>query len=180
MFKAILCVIGTAGFCIILNVSKSKFLPAVLGGVVSAFTAALLENNGAGLFKTILVSMIALCAYSEIAARLLKAPVSVIMIPGSIPLLPGGSLYYMMRYLVHFDSRMSSLFFDFFNYFFTRFSRTPIPSISQRTRSPSARYLGGSKPMPTPAGVPIAMIVPALSVIPWDSSEMTSATPKII
>lgn len=106
MFKAILCVIGTAGFCIILNVSKSKFLPAVLGGVVSAFTAALLENNGAGLFKTILVSMIALCAYSEIAARLLKAPVSVIMIPGSIPLLPGGSLYYMMSYLVHFDSRM--------------------------------------------------------------------------
>lgn len=106
MFKAILCVIGTAGFCIILNVSKSKFLPAVLGGVVSAFTAALLENNGAGLFKTILVSMIALCAYSEIAARLLKAPVSVIMIPGSIPLLPGGSLYYMMSYLVHFDSYM--------------------------------------------------------------------------
>lgn len=106
MFKAILCVIGTAGFCIILNVSKSKFLPAVLGGVVSAFTAALLENNGAGLFKTILVSMIALCAYSEIAARLIKAPVSVIMIPGSIPLLPGGSLYYMMSYLVHFDSRM--------------------------------------------------------------------------
>lgn len=106
MFKAILCVIGTAGFCIILNVSKSKFLPAVLGGVVSAFTAALLENNGAGLFKTILVSMIALCAYSEIAARLLKAPVSVIMILGSIPLLPGGSLYYMMSYLVHFDSHM--------------------------------------------------------------------------
>lgn len=106
MFKALLCVIGTAGFCIILNVSKSTFLPAVIGGAVSAFTAALLESNGAGLFKTILISMIALCAYSEVAARLLKTPVSVIMIPGSIPLLPGGSLYYMMSYLVHFNSDM--------------------------------------------------------------------------
>lgn len=106
MFKALLCVIGTAGFCIILNVSKSTFLPAVIGGAVSAFTSALLESNGAGLFKTILISMIALCAYSEVAARLLKTPVSVIMIPGSIPLLPGGSLYYMMSYLVHFNSDM--------------------------------------------------------------------------
>lgn len=106
MFKAFLCVLGTVGFCVILNVSKSKFLLAVFGGVISAFTAALLEMNGAGLFKTILVSMIALCAYSEIAARLFKTPASVIMIPGSIPLLPGGSLYYMMSYLVHFNSEM--------------------------------------------------------------------------
>lgn len=106
MFKALLCVIGTAGFCIVLNVSKSTFFPAVLGGAVSAFAAALLEMSGAGIFKTILISMVALCTYSEIAARVFKTPVSVIMIPGSIPLLPGGSLYYMMSYLVHFNSDM--------------------------------------------------------------------------
>ena len=34
---------------------------------------------------------------------------------------------------------------------------------------------GGSNPMPTPAGVPVAMMVPARRVMPWDSSEITEA-----
>lgn len=106
MLKAILCVLGTAGFCIILNVSKSKLAVAVLGGAICAFTAAFLENAGAGVFKSTLLAMITLCAFSEIAARVVKAPASIIMIPGSIPLLPGGSLYYMMSYLVHFNAEM--------------------------------------------------------------------------
>ena len=42
----------------------------------------------------------------------------------------------------------------------TSFSRTPIPSISMRTTSPAFRYFGGSKPMPTPAGVPVAITSP--------------------
>ena len=37
----------------------------------------------------------------------------------------------------------------------------PIPSISQVTTSPVFKNFGGSNPIPTPAGVPIAMIVPA-------------------
>ncbi len=106
MFKALLCVLGTVGFCVVLNVSKSRFAVAVTGGAVSAFTFALLENAGAGIFKATLIAMIALCAFSELAARLVKTPASVIMIPGSIPLLPGGSLYYMMSFLVHFDIEM--------------------------------------------------------------------------
>ena len=44
----------------------------------------------------------------------------------------------------------------------TVFSRTPMPSISMRTTSPCLRYRGGSKPMPTPAGVPVAMMSPVL------------------
>ena len=106
MLKAVLCVLGTAGFCVILHVSKSKFAIAVFGGAVSAFTAALFEYAGAGIFKSTLIAMIALCAFSEVAARVVKTPASVIMIPGSIPLLPGGSLYYMMSFLVHLNSEM--------------------------------------------------------------------------
>ena len=69
MLKAVLCVLGTAGFCVILHVSKSKFAIAVFGGAVSAFTAALFEYAGAGIFKSTLIAMIALCAFSEVAAR---------------------------------------------------------------------------------------------------------------
>ena len=50
----------------------------------------------------------------------------------------------------------------------------PIFSISQVTMSPDLRNFGGLKPMPTPAGVPVAMIVPASRVMPCDSSAMIS------
>ena len=41
-----------------------------------------------------------------------------------------------------------------------RFSIAPMPSISMRTTSPRGEPRGGSKPMPTPAGVPVAMTSP--------------------
>ena len=51
-----------------------------------------------------------------------------------------------------------------------------MPSISQVTTSPFFKNCGGVKPIPTPAGVPVAMIVPARSVMPRVSSAMISAT----
>ena len=48
----------------------------------------------------------------------------------------------------------------------TGFFSVPIPSITHSTTSPGLRNLGGSKPIPTPAGVPVAMMVPAFRVMP--------------
>lgn len=59
----------------------------------------------------------------------------------------------------------------------TGFFSVPIPSIMHSTTSPGLRNLGGSKPIPTPAGVPVAMMVPALRVMPRLSSLTTSAIP---
>ena len=42
----------------------------------------------------------------------------------------------------------------------------PMPSISMRTTSPARSQRGGLKPMPTPAGVPVAMMSPGSSVMP--------------
>ena len=47
----------------------------------------------------------------------------------------------------------------------TGFSTVPIPSTSQRTRSPGSRNTGGSRNTPTPDGVPVAMRSPGSSVI---------------
>lgn len=46
----------------------------------------------------------------------------------------------------------------------TRFSMAPIPSISQRTISPELRKRGGSIPIPTPSGLPVAIRSPGSSV----------------
>lgn len=47
--------------------------------------------------------MIAICVYSEVLARIIKTPANVILIPSTIPLLPGGNLYYTLSYIINFD-----------------------------------------------------------------------------
>ena len=66
-----------------------------------------------------------------------------------------------------------------FGYYLIVLVILPIPSISQVTVSPGFKKFGGTKPMPTPAGVPVAIMVPAFSVIPCDNSEIMCAISKI-
>lgn len=44
-----------------------------------------------------------------------------------------------------------------------------MPSMEHSTTSPGFRNFGGSKPMPTPDGVPVEMMVPGSSVMPEDN-----------
>lgn len=105
MLEAVTCVLGTFGFCIILKVPPSKLFFATLGGAVSAAVSVYLSYAGAGVFKSVFIAMLAVSVYSEIIARLIKTPSAIILIPASIPLLPGGSFYYMMSWLVHFNAQ---------------------------------------------------------------------------
>ena len=52
---------------------------------------------------TIVVSVL-----SEVLARVLKAPATIFLIIGIIPLVPGGGLYYTMDYLINGDYPMFS------------------------------------------------------------------------
>ncbi len=44
-----------------------------------------------------MIASMIVCLWSELMARKLKAPTNIFMIPGIIPLLPGGTLYYTME-----------------------------------------------------------------------------------
>ena len=52
----------------------------------------------------------------------------------------------------------------------TVFLNTPIPSTTQTTSSPSFRNFLGLKPIPTPAGVPVAIMSPGFKVTPFENS----------
>ena len=54
-----------------------------------------------------------------------------------------------------------------------------MPSISMRTRSPRFRNFGGSKPMPTPPGVPVAITSPGTSVTPAEIASISAGMPKM-
>lgn len=103
MLEVITCVLGTLGFCIILNVSKRMLFYSVFGGFISSVLLVLLTKLGAGTFEAVFISMLVISVYSEVLSRITKTPANIILLPASIPLLPGGSLYYMMSFLVHFD-----------------------------------------------------------------------------
>lgn len=55
---------------------------------------------------------------------------------------------------------------------------TPSPSIETSTTSPSVSHLGGFMPRATPPGVPVRIIDPFSSVVPWLTNATISRTPN--
>ena len=97
------CIIGTFGFSVLLKVSKQKLIFTTLGGALSAVISYFLTQSGKGIFTSTFFAMAAICIYSELLARIIKTPANVILLPSTIPLLPGGSLYYTLSCLIHSD-----------------------------------------------------------------------------
>jgi uncharacterized membrane protein YjjB (DUF3815 family) len=94
-------IIGTLGFCSILNVPKNKIFWVGIGATISSITFTILNVNiGLNIFTSTLIASLSIGIYSEIMARILKTPSTIILLPSTVPLLPGGSLYYTMNYLV--------------------------------------------------------------------------------
>lgn len=95
--------IGTLGFSIFFRVRAAHLPAATLGGVLSWTCYLLVSRAGGTIFFSTLVSALAVCLWAETMARLRKAPATVFLVPGIIPLLPGSTLYYAMDALVTKD-----------------------------------------------------------------------------
>lgn len=106
MLEITTCIIGTFAFSVLLKVSKQKLIFTTLGGALSAVISYFLIQSGKGIFTATFFAMIAICIYSEALARLIKTPANVILLPSTVPLLPGGSLYYTLSCLIHSDKEM--------------------------------------------------------------------------
>ena len=89
--------IASVAFAIIFGVNKNRLLWAGIGSILTFTIYYILEEN---LFVAAIVSAIFTALYSEISARVHKAPTLVFLITGVIPTVPGRYLYNTMRYLV--------------------------------------------------------------------------------
>ena len=105
MLEITICILGTFGFSVLLKVSKQKLIYTVLGGAISASISYFLMVKGYGIFSATFFAMVAICIYSEALAIIIKTPANIILLPSTIPLLPGGSLYYTLSYLLHSDRK---------------------------------------------------------------------------
>ena len=92
--------IACASFCFIFQVRKPLFiLLCSLNGALSWLVYLLTDFFPAEAARYF-VATIAVSALAEILARLLKAPATIFLVIGIIPLVPGGGLYYTMSHLL--------------------------------------------------------------------------------
>ena len=93
--------IGTAGYCLNVNIKRNKIIYGCVGGVLSTFLYCVFVEAGLSLLMQNLIPAAVVTFYAEILARIVKAPATVFLIPSIIPLVPGGRLYYTMRAIVY-------------------------------------------------------------------------------
>ncbi len=105
--------IGAVGFSLLFSVPPQRFFYAVICGVLgwACYLATEQLIPASWSISPVLAASFAggvsCTCYAEVMARINKTPTTVFLIPGLIPLVPGGSLYYTMAYLVQRDYDMA-------------------------------------------------------------------------
>ena len=93
-------VISSFGFGIYFKVNLKKLPFIALGGFLGWFVYNVSIYAGAKIFFSAMLATASLVVYSEILARVLKAPANTVLIPSIVPLLPGRWLYEMMSCII--------------------------------------------------------------------------------
>lgn len=88
--------VATMGFGILFNIKGKNLIFAGIGGAIAWLVYKLGLSSGLSDIGSLFVSSLIFSAYSEICARVLKTPVTTIVVCALIPLVPGGGMYYTM------------------------------------------------------------------------------------
>lgn len=92
--------IGAVCFAVLFNVRGKRLGLIAIASALSWLGYVLCDMGGAGLFWAIFCGTTVAGMISEVLARVVKAPVLMLLVPILIPLIPGGTLYHMMSNLV--------------------------------------------------------------------------------
>lgn len=95
--------IATAGFCLLYHLQRRILALAALGGAL-AWGVYLLGGcvTSNDIMRSFLAALL-VSAYAELLARVKRAPVTAFLIPGILPLVPGGGIYYTMEFCIRGD-----------------------------------------------------------------------------
>ncbi|MBE7091851.1 MAG: threonine/serine exporter [Clostridiales bacterium] len=98
--------VGSFGFALLYNIKLKRILPCSLGGMLAWGVYLAINHLMHNLFFAVFLASAFASFYSEISARVLKAPTTIFTIPALIPLVPGSSLFYTMQNAVlnHWDN----------------------------------------------------------------------------
>ena len=95
IIQLITALLGAAGFALLWNVEKKCIFPASFCGFMAWAVYLLMHEAGNfNIFVSAFSAAVVTGVFAEIFARLLRAPSTVFLIPGLVPLFPGSALYY--------------------------------------------------------------------------------------
>lgn len=86
----------TVGFAIIFNAPKSSFIKSGFAGGIGWLIYIITKNLSSSLVLSSFVAALAIALIGEYFAFIDKNPLTIYIIPGIIPLVPGFGLYYTM------------------------------------------------------------------------------------
>ena len=98
--QLITALLGTLGFAVLFRVRAKHLAYAGACGVLTWVLYYTVAFFGGTLFLAAFLSSAAATVFAELCARWRRAPAPVFLVPGTIPIVPGGDLYYTMRYLL--------------------------------------------------------------------------------
>lgn len=104
--KLVLTAVSVATFAKQDRMKAGSVYIAVIGGVLTYAAEFLFLRLAVNLFLVYFLAAGVTCLYSEIMARIMKMPATVLMLPAIIPLVPGSLLYFAMRGLLTNDYGM--------------------------------------------------------------------------
>lgn len=100
--QVIFCVAGTLAFAVTMNAPKKSLIYILAGSTICSFTERLFSSYY-GDFTACFCAMFLVSFFCEVVSRHIKMPTTVILIPCTIPLLPGSAIYYTMLYAIQSD-----------------------------------------------------------------------------
>lgn len=101
-------VVATMGIAIMFGIEKRVLFWALPSALLCCLGYEITLMLGGSLIVASMVGSALSAAYSDAMAHWLKTPATVLIIPGIVPLVPGGKLYYTMLGAVSSDMEMFS------------------------------------------------------------------------
>ena len=104
--------ISTLGFCLLMKLSPRRLPAAVLGGMLTNLIYDLVFFSFGNLLLSAFLSSLFMALYSDLGARVLRIPATLLIVPCIIPIVPGSYLYYTHLFIYSFTQNgLSRLYF---------------------------------------------------------------------
>lgn len=100
IIQTLMAMTGAVGFSILFNVRGRKLIAAAVGAGISWIVYLVTYNAYGDKVFSLLCATIVMALLAEILARVMKAPVTILLVPMLIPLFPGSDLFYATSHLV--------------------------------------------------------------------------------
>ena len=95
-------------FTMILEIPKKYMLYASASGAVGWWAYLMVQNSGPSSMLAAFLSTLVVAFLSHILARVKKAPVTVFLITGTLPAVPGAAIYRSVYYFLQNDSALAT------------------------------------------------------------------------